>query len=159
MAHPQGSAAGDPNDCSLTEGHPPIWPSDQMPQQRAGHSPQPRRRIRGRARSATRPAPWRRRTPGPGGSPACRIRGFRGCRRAARRRRPRHSSLREAKHRWLRCPLLRRSPWPGKGKPEDLIAKRFSSRQIPEESVFSLVNRGNILFRRANISVFMRVTM
>ena len=29
--------------------------------------------------------------------------------------------------------MLRRSPWPDKGKPEDLIAKRFSSKKIPEE--------------------------
>ena len=29
--------------------------------------------------------------------------------------------------------MFRRSPWPGKGKGENLVVDRFSSKQIPEE--------------------------
>ena len=39
-----------------------------------------------------------------------------GLKLSCRRCRPRLSRLQEVTHRWLRCPLFRRSPWPGKVK-------------------------------------------
>ena len=54
---------------------------------------------------------------------------------SCRRRRPRHSRLPEAPPRWLRCPLLRRSPWPKTR--ERRHCQEIASNQIPEDPLLT----------------------